>query len=214
MNLRSSKRPMLLTALGMGAAIVLSLAGCRYRTVEDAVRELRGPKYARLMETQNHRLEFRYVPKDLRLLTCYGLKGSRVIDRKLLDSLKSIEGMAKGMVIHLTIGPKNDTLPPSDMSNDVIYGTISGFQDYRDALQEYQFGLQEKVWIESGGRRFDMATYHMSNTWGMTKSRTFTLLFEIPDSLLERENVTLVAESVVPGFGRKKFAWTHPDGVL
>jgi hypothetical protein len=166
-------------------------------------------------------MEIRLVPEALYYLTFSGLDSTRPFTKPLLDSLKSAQGDGYGLMFSLTLSPRADSLSPTDYRNDVVYGEITGEADYRKTLNDFLFNMSQKVWLEAGGIRHELRTYHMTNSWGMSKSRTFTLVFAAPDKLITSRNepVDVMVENLVPGQGRNKFHWSSaisqydfPDG--
>jgi hypothetical protein len=198
-----------LAAIGIAASL---LAGCQPRTVGEAMRHLRGEEYVRRLEAGNHKLDFQLVPEALYLLATGDVDTTLEFSRSLMKELKAKEATGYGLLFTMTLAPKIDSLSPTDFRNDVVYGQITGAADYRKTLDEFLFNLKTKFWLEAGGRRFEMSTYHMSNSWGLSKSRSFTLVFpKLSDLLPDRSGtLALVVEDLVPGQGRNRVEWELP----
>lgn len=188
------------------------LAGCRHETVGEVIRGLRGDAYVKSIERGHHRLEIRFVPESLYYLTYSSLDTNRPFSRELLDSLKTKGYLGYGLMFTLTLGPRRDSLPPLDYRNDVVFGQISGEENYRAILERFRIGLPDRIWIEIDGKRMDLRTHQMTNSWGMSKSRTFTLLFDPPWEILpgKKGTVCLVIDNLVPGQARDKIRWDLP----
>jgi hypothetical protein len=185
-------------------AVSLLFVGCKSVLVRDVLAECKDPKFARTVEAGNHRIELRYLPRALRLLNKPGINDSSRFTRDFWDSVKQADPKP-GTIFLLTLSPK-DTSKHGDFSNDIVYGPSGGFRDYREALNAYQFGLSDKIWVEAGGRKIPLAGYQMENTFGMTQSRTFVLAF--PELAREnRSSVKVVLDDIIPGLSRRKLEW-------
>lgn len=194
------------------ALAVPLLGGCRDENVGEVIQHLRGPSYVRTFEAGDFRLEIRHVSETLYHLTFGAVDTSLVYSRALADSLAKSNGAAYGMMFTLTLSPRHDTLSPMDFHNDVVFGRLGGYDTYREGLDAMLFGFKERIWLEIGGKRHDLLTYHMTNSWGLVKSRTFNLVFAPPKQLLPdlKGEIALVTEDLFPGLGREKFQWTLP----
>ncbi len=190
----------------------LILNSCKDKTVNQVLHQLQSESYVQKLVVGNHKLEFRFVPETLYYLTRSNIDSTRSFSKKIIDSLKHNQGAGYGLMFTLTIAPKIDTLLPTDFRNDVIYGQITGEENYRKILDDFLFGLKTKIWVEANGKRFDLLTYNMSDSWGMSKSRSFTLLFDSIDAILpsSKDEIFLVVENLVPSQGRNRFSWKLP----
>jgi hypothetical protein len=186
-----------LAAIGIAASL---LAGCQPRTVGEAMRHLRGEEYVRRLEAGNHKLDFQLVPEALYLLATGDVDTTLEFSRSLMKELKAKEATGYGLLFTMTLAPKIDSLSPTDFRNDVVYGQITGAADYRKTLDEFLFNLKTKFWLEAG------------NSWGLSKSRSFTLVFpKLSDLLPDRSGtLALVVEDLVPGQGRNRVEWELP----
>lgn len=187
-------------------------AGCDRPTVGDAIHRLRGEAYVKSLETGDHKIEVRFIPESLYFLTYGSLDTNRPFETDLLDSVKTKGYLGYGLMFTLKVAPRVDTLSPLDYRNDVVFGRIAGEESYRSVLDGFMNGLPEKVWLEIDGQHWPLLTHHMTNSWGMEKSRTFTLLFNPLQDLLpaKKGRVTLVMENLVPGQAREKVQWDLP----
>lgn len=120
---------------------------------------------------------------------------------RLLDSLERENSAFKGLTFVLTLSPIDSN--QKDFAHDVVYGKISGYESYKETLNAYQFGLKDKIWIESKGVKIPMLGYQMENTYGVSRSLNFTLLF--PSWPGDSENkFRIVLDDIVPGLNREK----------
>lgn len=198
----------LITAL---CSLVL-LAACRPSTVGENMKRLRSKDYVRELKSGEYKVEIRSIPEALYYLTFGSLEENRRYDRSLLDSLKNGGIPGYGLMFSLTLSPRIDSLSPTDYRNDVVFGQVAGDSDYKRILEEFNSGLYSKVWLEVGNRRHEIRTYHMTNSWGMAKSRTFNLVFDPLEKLLPGNSgkVSMVIENLVPGQGRERVDWVFP----
>gem|GEM_PF-3897883 len=117
------------------------------------------------------------------------------------------------MIFFLRLDPKSDSTGPG-FESDLIFGNQSGFDGYRSAQKAYAFGLKEKIWLEIGDKKVPLGSYQMENSFGMSRGRTFVLVFPPLAPALMKENVevTLVLDDIVPGLARKRLKWDLPVG--
>lgn len=190
-------------------ALIAAMNGCEKRSIGDAMREFRGRDFEQIAETPNHRLEFRLIPEPLYYLGFGEFDTASRFKANIIDSLKAVHGDSYGVMFTLTISPRMDTLAPTDFSNDVVYGNHTGEFDYRNVHAGFQSGLESKIWLETENARYDLRTFHFTNSWGLSKSRTITLVFGSPREIKPSANgkIHLVSENLVPGHGRTRFTW-------
>lgn len=193
---------------GCGLALMM-LASCREGTVEDALKEIRTPAYLRFLETDWHKIEFRYVPEAHLRLVRSGIPGDMRVVKTLLDSLRISQGSGYGLTFQMILSPRHDTLAPTDFRNDVIYGMAGKEQPATRVLEEYNFGLKSKIWLEVEGERWELSAYSMQSSGGIEKSRTFMLSFGT-HAIPGHRRLVLVAEGLSPGQGRERIEWTLP----
>lgn len=193
--------------------LALLCTGCRSPRVGDVMREFGAPAYAKHVETGFHSIHIRYLPLALQVLNRAGWEDSLSLTRGVLDSLRRSQPFHPGLCFLMTLGPA-DTSQAKGRSNDVVYGSQSGYSDYREAIQAYQFGLKDKIWLETGGVKYPLYAYTLENSWGMTRSRNFFLSFRVPEKILTARNVDfqIVLDDIVPGLARRKITWTLPIG--
>ncbi len=186
--------------------------GCQPKTVGLAVQAMSSDAYVRKLETGNHKIEFRFIPETLYYLKFSSLDSNRAFTPKLVDSIKHSGSLVYGLMFTMTLSPKIDTLLPTDYRNDVVYGEITGEENYRTVLNDFLSGLQSKIWLEIAGKKHMLRTYQMVNSWGMSKSRTFTLVFDPVENLVQAKKgkIVLVLDNLVPGQGRDKLIWQLP----
>jgi hypothetical protein len=186
--------------------------GCQPATIQETVQKLSEKAYVKSVTTGNHKIDLRYVPETLYYLTYGKIDSSRKFSRAVVDSVKSSGYLKYSLMFTMTISPKNDSLAPTDFRNDVVFGSITGEENYRVILERFRSGLESRIWLEIGERKWPLRTYHMTNSWGMSKSRVFTLIFDpIEDLIPGKEGaVSVVIEDLVPGQGREKFQWNLP----
>lgn len=192
--------------------LALVCTGCRTLRVGELRAEFGKSAYVRLIEAGNHEILVRFVPDLMWKVQGLGLEDSLRLSRSLLDSLTG-DTLAGGLRFLLSIRPKGESYGQG-FSRDVVYGSIGGFRNYQEALETYQFGFKERIWLESGGRRIPMANYHMENSFGMDPGRNFVLCFSDMKDLIGGDKVTvfLVLDDLVPGLSRRKVEWTLPVG--
>lgn len=184
--------------------VSLSLLGCKQATVREILDEAASESAVIKVEAGNHLITARYVPPEALLLSRAGLERDVQVTDQLLDSLRNSEGLS-GWTFLLTISPRNPSTPGS-LTDDVVYGANSGFANYQEAMAAYNFGLREKVWIESGETRIPLSNYQMENTFGMSPARNFTLTFSALEAK-PRHKIKLVLDAIVPGMQREKLAF-------
>lgn len=174
---------------------------------------LLGQKYIQSFEVGNHRIKVQYVPRVLKLLMHSRMDSNSRISNSLLDSLEKDFGESNGITFVLHLEPKDASSGPG-FESDLIYGNMSGYGNYQEALQAFAFGLKEKIWLEVNESMLPMRSYQMENTFGMTRGRTFVLLFSKPPGFEKGAEIsaTLVLDNIVPGLARKKMEWTFPVG--
>ena len=188
---------------------MLLAAGCRPRTVGEAVAEFSGRDYRQSTQTNRFQVEVRFLPVALQVLTEARLSQDRAVTRQLLDSLSRDRNLG-GLAFLLRVGP-SDTGRSATFENDIVYGRDNGFGDWRKALTEYQFGLKEKIWLESDGQKIPLSNYQMENSFGLTPGRSFLLHFpEHPVGRDRARKVTLVLDGIAPGMGRWRTEWVIP----
>jgi hypothetical protein len=192
----------------------LFLLGCEPKTVGEILAKSKSEKSQQAKEVENLKVTVRQFSKTHFLLSRAHLDGHRAITEALIDSLESEFGYC-GTMFLLRIEPK-DSSGKSGMDDDLIYGPIGGFSDYRSAMQEYQFGLKEKIWLESSKEKIPLSGYQMENTFGFDHGRTFIIQF--PDlkkgSTGNEYKYFLVLDDIVPGLGRWKTEWLILNGKI
>jgi hypothetical protein len=192
-------------------ALLSFFLACNEPQVRDVLAEFHGSRYSKSLETREHKIEVRWVPQTLQLLNSVDPSTATKLTRTLLDSLKNKGGTRAGLLFLMRLAPR-DSVRGANFKNDVIYGNLSGYANYQDALNAYQFGFREKIWLEVDGERVPLSNYQMENTFGMTASRTFALLFPELNRNARRFEVKLVLDDIVPGLARKKIDWILPVG--
>jgi hypothetical protein len=191
------------------AAALLTL-GCTDVRVKDVLKEFDGAPYEKSVETDNHKLAIRYIPRTYQILRRSGLDTSALVDTRLLDSLEAEYGKV-GTVFTLLLQPRNGD-QDAGLENDVVYGSLSGFSSYQATMRAYAFGLHEKNRMEVKGKKIPLSRYQMDNSFGLTKGRNFILLFPALPQEAKAEEVRLVLDDIVPGLARKKLVWSFPVG--
>lgn len=191
---------------------VLAYTGCNTVRVGELRQEFRKPGYIQAIESNNHEIVVRYVPKVMQVIGRSGLEDSARISNTIMDSVAALDSSDEVLFL-LSIRPKGDSAGPG-FSRDVIYGNIGGYQSYQEALSAFQFGFKERIWLESGGIRFPLANYHMENSFGMTPGRTLVLGFHGLSRIRtgKKTLLSLVLDDLVPGLSRKKLEWVLPVG--
>jgi hypothetical protein len=193
--------------------LALVTTACRDPKVGDVITELRSSHHRQSVLAGNHRIEARILPPVLLALENASIDTNQALTPSLVDSLRKASSPNPGLSIVLSIAP-SDTSIGRGLSNDVIYGKLSGFTDYHQASHEYQFGLKEKIWIEADGRKYPLMTYTMENSWGLIHGRSFFMVFQMPECIKLRESseFELVLDDIVPGLSRRKIKWSFPIG--
>lgn len=182
--------------------------GCKDQAIRKGLVGGGSSRFEKKIETEIHLITVQYVSRSMLLLSRAGLSGDTHGSEALIDSLEKTESLPPGRRFLITLSPKNPSLPGS-VENDVIYGSRNGFGNYKEALEAYQTGLREKIWIEKDGKKIPMAEYHMENTFGMTPSRNFLLVFP-EDDLEGNRSVKLVLDGISPGMQREKLEFEIP----
>jgi hypothetical protein len=187
--------------------ICLSLSACREVKLKEIVKGMRGEKFMQSANTGAHRIQLRYVPKILRVYESGEADSNAEFPPPGIDTL-ALRQMTRGILFVMQLGP-SDTSGNSGFKKDLIYGAFEESGDYRKNLAHYQFGLAEKIWLESNRVRYPLANYQMENSFGMFPERTFTLFFpDIPNPTPGKPMlVKVVLDDIVPGLGRKQFTW-------
>ena len=181
---------------------------CRQQTVQDVLQTTVNKSHERTVDVPKHLLTVRYIPKMALLISRAGLEGDARVSKVLLDSLRKSDPIPEGLTFLLTLSPKHSSSPGS-IENDVVYGSNNGFGNYEAALEAYQTGWREKIWIETDGRKIPLTHYQMENTFGMTASRNFTLLFpDLPATGNRR--LKLVLDGLMPGMQREMLEFEIP----
>jgi hypothetical protein len=186
----------------------LLCSGCRQPSVKELVADARAGNPERTIELPQLVVSARFVPRSALLLSRAGLDEGRRVTRALFDSLQRQDAIPEGWNFLLTVAPRAPSRPGT-VENDVVYGSNSGFGDYREALAAYQTGLAGKIWIEAGGRKIPLGSYQMENTFGMSASRNFMLVFPrtgLPDD----RRIRLVLDGIAPGMQREKLEFEIP----
>jgi hypothetical protein len=198
----------LATRTSLLLAWVIYGTGCRNPTVREALEIETKRIFEKSFETQNHQITAKFISKTALVISRSGLDGSETLSDSLMDVLKKSDSLSDGWTFLLTLSPKNSSVPGS-IENDVVYGIRNGFASYKEALAEYEFGWKEKIWIEYGGIKIPMANYRMENTFGMSPSRNFVLVF--PETRITgNPKIKLVLDGIVPGMQREKLNFEIP----
>jgi hypothetical protein len=131
----------------------------------------------------------------------------------VLAGLKPEGNPNPGLVFLLKLSPA-DTTSVRGLEKDVIYGKINGYGGIKEAQEAFQFKLKDKIWIESGGLKYQVSSFIMENSWGLSNSRTFFLVFPWPREKKSTEQIRfqLVMDAIIPGLDRKNLTWTLPLG--
>jgi hypothetical protein len=176
------------------------------------MRSFQSTAYSQRIAAGSHVIQIRYLPVALQVFNRAGLGESTTVTRELLDSLKRLQMPNGAISFVMTLGPADTS--KADFSNDVIFGGLSGYSNYREAVQAYQFGLKDKIWLEADGKKYPLSAYTLENNWGMTQDRNFFLVFNPPaDASPDRKfEFQLVLDDIVPGLARRKITWTLPIG--
>lgn len=190
----------------------MALVGCRSLSVSELRRKFETPEYIQRVECGHHRIEVRYIHRTLRILERSGIEDGARLTQAALDSLGKSDS-SRGLLFLLSIKPLEDSAA-SDSFEDVIYGGKSGFADYWEALEAFQSGFRDRIWIEHAGKRYPVGNYHLENTFGLTRGRNIVLTFNPSPNPGGQEAgpYYLVLDNLVPGLSRRKMEWTLPVG--
>lgn len=199
--------------VGWITLLVLGLAGCQRFKAKEILREFAGPEYFRKCEGADLSIELRYLPRTLQLISGNRVEDSSSISNIILDSLESETPISGGLAFLMTIAPRGAT-GENGSGRDLVHGGLGGYQDYRETLNAYSFGLKERIWLELDGQKWPLMSYHMENSFGMTPGRNFILVFAALPKLpgMGTVGADLVLDDIVPGLTRKKLHWTFPVG--
>ncbi len=178
----------------------MALIACTDKTCGEVLREMR--ESVQVVEGKYHRIELVHINNDARLLLSGHIDTSRVVTQQLLDSIASQFDISKTTLFSMSLRPKHAS-QSGNFSDDVIYGGIEA-GDYKQKLDKYLFKMKEFIWMEASGQKIDMLNHHMERSFGMSKSRTFSLTFP----KLNTEKFDIVLDDFVPELGRQKLTWS------
>ncbi len=196
-----------------GLLLTLFLCGCHPTKVGQLRREVSGEKYLRTAIATRHRIEVQYVPPSMAALAATHWDDSVSLSENRIQLLNGSKLDSEGLTFFLRLEPI-----AADSSNgfakDVVFGNISGMTSIPQVQQEYRTGFQEKIWLEIRGEKLPLSSFQMENNFGMSRGRTFVLLFNAKTIKGGTRNIplTLVLDDLVPGLSRKKLEWTLPIG--
>lgn len=190
------------------SSAMLLLQGCHSKQISEILKAVPEKSYTKMATTDYLRIEVRLVPKMVQVLGAAQLNQDRLLTAALVDSLNKENGRKYGMLFIMDITPIPET-KAQNSSNDLIYSSIGGYQDYREALEAFQSGLNETVWLESGGKKISLVSNQMSNNFGMSPGRQFTMVFPEIFRYSDKDEIEfyLVLDNLVPGLSRKKLEW-------
>jgi hypothetical protein len=196
--------------LGLFSGLLASLTGCRNVTVQQVREVFQSGKYLRTVSVNGFDIDFRYVPEVSQALSIGSIDGNRLFTKPLVDSMTDTGETRDGLLITMMISPKSSAPSPFDFSSDLINGAESGNGGSARSLEKYAFGLGEKIWLESEGRLYRLTNYQMINNWGLSKGRTFELMFRLPGGFRKSKAFSLVIEDLVPNQLRNSVQWKLP----
>jgi hypothetical protein len=171
--------------LAVLAAMIVT--GCKRGVVALGILDREGN--VRTYDGENYRMEARLLTEE----------GAHV----------KATGIQDGMILILSVSPKNAS-DPFDFSNDPTYGNKSGNSNSQREIQDFRDNLKEKIWVEWGNVKIPLSNLVVENTFGMGRSRNFSLLFP-KSSFAGETKFTLVLDEIVPGSNRVKLNFEIPS---
>jgi len=166
------------------------------------------------MEKGDFIFTLKYMPSDAMILNSikYYLEEKEQYDKKdsestfledLLDEIQQErENYSHSLYFHLTIEHK--------AGKDMVYDFFQfGQRDYSAWLNKLSFGLKEDIFLYSEKKgKIPQSIYEMERTFGMTKSRSFLLVFprEFNQFLVtDLKNTSLIIKEFGLGIGSVEF---------
>ncbi len=97
---------------------------------------------------------------------------------------------------------------------DLMMKGVNGYKQYADRMLELNFRLNGSIELKAGQETYVPAMVLMENTFGLTRGRTFNLLFadaDNPERLLNQEKYDLVFHDPIFGLGTNHFVFHQSD---
>lgn len=188
------------------------IVGCEQPRFGDWRKEFQSKDYVQEIRNGELVLEVRHVPKELRQAVEWGISDTARMSAAFLDTLKRA-AFIKGHLFMVTLKPFSEEFS-SRMGKDLVYGQGNRFSTYQEAMETYQFGWRERIWLEYGDKKIPMSGYQMENTFGVSPERSFIISFpELGHTKASgKAKVDLVVEDLFPGLARHKLHWMLPVG--
>lgn len=102
-------------------------------------------------------------------------------NRKAADSLRRL--YANTLTLLMTFAPDESV----GAKGDIVFKGVSGKQEYTERMMTMNFGLQEQIRLQAGGKQWRPALTGLENTYSLGSSRSLVLAFPVPDD--EREKI-------------------------
>lgn len=147
-------------------------------------------------------LTVKVLPQDL--LVAKELNGSQ--DQQLKDSLRNAYRNTLTMV--MTFAPDEN----KEAKGDIVFKGVENKQGYTERMLTMNFGLQDQVKLNAGGKERHPVLSGLENTYGLESSRSIVLAFPLADA--ERETIlqsdwTLTYDDVLFDMGIVHFHFDH-----
>ena len=192
-----------LLAHGLICSLALILTGCTRNkavsTVEELEKYVKGPDWPHQQTIIRNgvKVSVRYLPSEALLIPQYKryeelkktlthdssetftrrlVGGQRLTDSLLIskrDEIKRTQGLYdQSLYFSMTIGYE-------DPKRDIEYDKMrEGFGEYSQWMQKLVFQMKEYIYLETAATgEVPLALYDMQRTFGITKDRTFLLVF-------------------------------------
>ncbi len=217
---------MIMKKLILFIVVVLSL-GCdkSFNSIEEYQAYLNSGDYPyRQTEIRSGvKITLSYMPGDALLLNQYRLLEENK-KRWLQDStVNDMDGRIQQGKDEIEIQKKNYqqalyfkmTIGFEDDKGDIVFKKMQqGYKDYGEWFQRLAFGLKEHIFMKTESiAEVPLDIYHMERTFGMTKDRTFLLVFPKKfneQELLQSEQIDIVLKEFGLGAGRIKMSFEPP----
>lgn len=174
---------------------LIGLMGCKknFNNVEEFEKYARGDDspYKTVVEKNGVKFTLLYLPTQSVMIPHYrkfledkkNILSSQLNEALKTDSIKSLKSLLKknyssyekSIYFILKIGY-------ADSTRDIVYSSMDkGFDNYSIWLQKLMFSLRENISLLAEGEEIPLSFYNMENSYGMTKDRTFLLVFPRQD---------------------------------